>query len=314
MKSSLALFLAVFLAVSPAIPAQKTRMSDDKGAGDKPAAATPSTPSNSSAPSTGPDKDAHIAGDTPAPVAAPRVPVPHTLLDGTPVKLRLAENLTSATAKTGDQVPFEVTEDVQVDGVVVLPKGAAALATVTDANPKKRMGRGGKLDVNIDSARLADGEKVQLRASQENQGGGHVGAMTGAMVGTAIVFFPAAPLFLFMHGKDVTIPKGTEITAFVQGDMKLEMAKFVPVAPGASAAAWTEVAAAASSGLTIDASVANCDIEVDGAFVGSTPSTLTLAPGKHEIVVKKSGYADWKRTMNVSGGAVHVSAEMVKAQ
>jgi len=236
------------------------------------------------------------------------VPVPHTLLDGTAVQLRLAENLTSATAKAGDQVPFEVTDDVLVDGVVVLPKGAAALATVTDANPKRRMGRGGKLNVNIDSARLADGEKVQLRASQDNQGGGHVGAMTGAMVGTALVFFPAAPLFLFMHGKDVTIPKGTEITAFVEGDMKLEMAKFQPVAPG------VQMATAATSGLTIDASVANCDIEVDGSFVGSTPSTLNLAPGKHDLVVKKSGYQDWKRTINVTGGAVHVNADMVAVQ
>ena len=33
------------------------------------------------------------------------------------------------------------------------------------------------------------------------------------MVATAIVFFPAVPFFLFMHGKDTTIPKGTEINA-----------------------------------------------------------------------------------------------------
>jgi hypothetical protein len=36
--------------------------------------------------------------------------------------------------------------------------------------------------------------------------------MTGGKVAAAIVFFPAAPL-LFLHGKDVTIPKGTEISA-----------------------------------------------------------------------------------------------------
>ena len=39
--------------------------------------------------------------------------------------------------------------------------------------------------------------------------------MTGAIVATAIVFFPAAPLFLLMKGKDITIPKGTEITAYI---------------------------------------------------------------------------------------------------
>jgi plastocyanin len=235
--------------------------------------------------------------------------VPNTLLDGTAVKMRLGENLTSATAKAGDQVPFEVTEEVDVDGVPVIAKGGQALATVTDASPKKSMGRGGKLDVNVDSVRLIDGEKAQLRAVQDNKGGGHVGAMTGAMVATSIVFFPAAPLFLFVHGKDIVIPQGTEVTAFVQGDMKLDMAKFAPVPPAGAAAA-----AAASSALTIESSVANCDIEVDGSFMGNTPSTLNLAPGKHVIVVKKAGYKDWTRSMTVSSGTIRVSADMVAAQ
>ncbi len=247
-----------------------------------------------------PAKDAAAQEAKPA-----AVPAPNTLLDGTAVKLRLAENLSSATAKAGQQVSFEVTEEVDVDGVMVAAKGAQAVATVTDASPKKSMGRGGKLDVNVDSMRLLDGEKAQLRASQEAKGGGHVGAMTGAMVATSIVFFPAAPLFLFIHGKDIVIPEGTEVTAFVQGDMKLDLAKFAP-APVA--------AAASASGLTIDANVANCDIEVDGGFVGNTPSTLNLAAGKHEIVVKKTGYKDWTRSVNVSGGAVHLQAEMVAGQ
>ena len=227
------------------------------------------------------------------------------------MKLRLAENLTSATARAGDQVPFEVTEEVDVNGVPVIAKGAQALATVTDASPKKSMGRGGKLDVNVDSVRLLDGDKAQLRAVQDNKGGGHVGAMTGAMVATAIVFFPAAPLFLFVHGKDVVIPQGTEVTAFVQGDMKLDMAKFAPVSAVSAVAA---ASAAVPSTLTIDASVPNCDIEVDGSFVGNTPSTLNLAPGKHDIVVKKSGYTDWTRTMTVANGTIRVSAEMLAAQ
>ena len=234
-------------------------------------------------------------------------PPPNTLLDGTAVKLRLAETISSSNAKVGQQIPFEVTEDVVVQGVTVLPKGAQALATVTDASPKKSMGRGGKLNVNVDSARLADGEKVQLRAVQENKGGGHTGAMTGAMVATAIVFFPAAPLFLFIHGKDISIPQGTEVTAFVQGDMKLDMAKFAAAdAPGAPV-----LVAPQTGSLTVEASVPNCDIEVDGSFVGSTPSTLNLAPGKHAIVVKKNGYQDWSRSMMVGSGTVRLSAVMV---
>ena len=233
-------------------------------------------------------------------------PPPNTLLDGTPVKLRLAENLSSETNKTGDSVPFEVTEEVDVDGIAVIPKGAQALATVTDAEPKRRMGRGGKLDVNVDSVRLADGEKAQLRAVKDTKGGGHVGAMTGAMVATSVVFFPAAPLFLFMHGKSVEIPKGTEVTAFIQGDMRLEMANFAPKpAPGEAANP-----AATTASLTIESSQPGADIEIDGNFVGDTPSTVSVAAGQHTITVKKKGYADWSRTMTISGGTVRLNADL----
>jgi len=113
-----------------------------------------------------------------------------------------------------------------LEGMPVIPKGGIAFATVTEAESKRRMARGGKLNVNIDSVRLLTGEKAALRAVKEVKGGGHTGAMTGGIVATGIVFFPAAPFFLFMHGKDITIPKGTEITAYVNGDMQLNRAKF----------------------------------------------------------------------------------------
>ncbi len=68
---------------------------------------------------------------------------------------------------------------------------------------------------------------------------------------------------------------------------------------------------AQQSSITVDASAPNCDIEVDGNFMGSTPSTLNLAPGKHEMVVKKTGYQNWSRTMMVASGSIRLNAEMV---
>lgn len=246
----------------------------------------------------------------PVPPPAAVAPQPNTLLDGTPVKLRLSQTISSADAKVGQEVPFEVTEDVMVNNVDVLPKGSTAIGTVTEASPKKRMGRGGKLNMNITYARLADGEKAQLRAVKDSSGGGHVGAMTGAMVATSIVFFPAAPLFLFMHGKDITIPQGTQITAFVEGDMHLDMAKF---APAGGAAAATSAQAATQASITIGSTPPGADIAVDGNFVGNTPSTVNVAPGSHEITVSKKGYASWSRKLNVTGGSIHLDAELDKA-
>src|SRR5713101_4583578 len=110
------------------------------------------------------------------------------LEDGTPVKLRSARTISSADAHTGDTLDFEVLEDVFAGGTLVVPKGGIAWGTVTEAEPKRRMGRGGKLNVNIDSVRLVDGERVALGAIKDTKGGGHVCAMTGAMVATSIDF------------------------------------------------------------------------------------------------------------------------------
>ncbi len=55
------------------------------------------------------------------------------------------------------------------------------------------------------------------------------------------------------------------------------------------------------------------DIEVDGSFVGNTPSDVQVAEGEHTVTVKKSGYKDWQRKLKVSGGSsVHLAAELEK--
>lgn len=162
-------------------------------------------------------------------VAGDAAPVLIKLEDGTPVHLVLGETISSADAQVGQTLELEVVDDILVDGVLVVQHGSTAWATVTSAQAKRRMGRAGHLDINIDKVRLADGEKVLLRAVKDEKGGSHTGAMTGAIVATSLVLLPAAPLFLLVHGKDVTIPKGTPITAFVQGDQTLNKAKFHPL-------------------------------------------------------------------------------------
>ena len=165
----------------------------------------------------------------PTQISAPTLPKPPLvfgLAEDTPVRIRLARTMSSRDAKVDERVDFEVLEDIKVGNVVVVERGAMAIATVTEAHPKRRMGRAGKLNMNIDYVRLVSGEKVFLRAVKGGSGGNHIAAMTGAMVATSIVFFPAAPLFLFLHGKDITIPKGTEVTAYVAADTPLDSAKF----------------------------------------------------------------------------------------
>ena len=183
----------------------------------------------SSAPTFAQDPAAPAGGQTAGKqeVSTLRLPPGFALEDGTPVRLRLTADLSSANATVGQTIDFKVVEAIKVKDVVVIPEGGIAWATVTEAQHKRHLGRGGKLNITIDKVRLADGERAPLRAVKEAQGGGHVGAMTTGIVATGILFFPVAPLFLFMHGKDITIPAGTEVTAYVNGDFSLERARFL---------------------------------------------------------------------------------------
>lgn len=166
------------------------------------------------------------------------------LEDGTKVPLELGRELSSGKESTGNRVDFAVTEEVRVQDVVVIPKGSTAYGTIVEARARRRLGRAGKLNVRIEEVRLADGERAKLRAMQENTGKGRQGVMTAAMIGTGILFFPVAPVFLFMRGKDIVIAKGTPVNAYIDGNTELEAGKFgvrskpaETVAPGASPSA-----------------------------------------------------------------------------
>jgi hypothetical protein len=243
---------------------------------------------------------------------------PLVVEDGTPVRLRTSQTISSADAHVDDRVDFEVVDDVKVGDTVLIRHGTTAIGTVTEAQPKRRMGKGGKLNVNIDSTKAITGDKVALRGVKQQTGGGHTGAMTGAMVGTAIVFWPAAPFFLFMHGKDITVPKGHEFTVYTSGAVRLDQNKVASssaVPNGTAAASGTNVASAAGSGATLSVTSIplGAEIDVDGAFVGSTPSSVSVTPGDHKISVKKSGYEGWERKIHVTGGNVNVAAELSRS-
>jgi hypothetical protein len=147
---------------------------------------------------------------------------PAVLQNGTPVKLRLGRTVSSSEAHVGDSVDLRVIEEVKVGGIPVIPRGSIALGTVTESRGKHRLGRGGKLCIRIDFVWLMDGSKVPLRATKEGRGGGHTELMTAAMIGTGLVLLPAAPVFVLMRGQDSTLLKGTEVTAYVNGNVSLD--------------------------------------------------------------------------------------------
>lgn len=306
-------------------------------------------------------EDENQAAPAAAPATAP-LPLKYSpggfpiLQDGTPIRLRLTRTLSSADCKAGDRIDFEVEDPVILGGVTVVPQGSIAWGTVTEAEHKRRMTRGGKLAIALTEVQLANLQKAKLRATRDAKGGGHTGVMAGAMVGTAVVFWPVAPVFLLMHGKEAKIPEGTEVTAYVDGDTVIAPANGAPPPAAAQAPAQTApgqpapaspaagqppseqpppgqppaaqtapeqnqeqssppeaqpaAADAANAELTLTSTPDGAEVEIDGAFVGSTPSTIPIASGDHTVRVSKKGYQPYERRLRVNGGSISVHADL----
>ena len=153
-------------------------------------------------------------------VSAPSSPSEFALHNGIAIHLKLSKTISSATAHVGDVVDLRVAEEVIVDGLAVIPQGAAATGLVKEVEPRRRLGHGGKLAFSIDSVRLKDNEKAAVRSFQESSGANKA---AGAILPLA-------------SGKDVVFAQGTEFTAYVDGDMKLKKEAFQAEKANSSAA------------------------------------------------------------------------------
>jgi curli biogenesis system outer membrane secretion channel CsgG len=171
-------------------------------------------------------------------------PVSSILPDGTVIKLRFAENLTSADARIGQEVHLEVAKDVKVGDYTVISKGAPATAAVTAVVHRKTLGRAGTMDISIVNVQLVNNRKVPLCGVEHTRGGNLAniaagGAGVGVAIGTGVAMSVAAPttaaaasVFWIVHGQDSTINKGSEVSAYVDGDIPLDLVQFgAPLSP-----------------------------------------------------------------------------------
>jgi len=106
---------------------------------------------------------------------------------------------------------------------------------------------------------------------------------------------------------------------FVPVGVKTEVTKgdSEETGPGAKASASKPAvsapAEAAEGGVNVSSNPSGADVSVDGEFVGNSPASLKLAPGKHTVSVRMSGYKDWSREITVySGSEVHLDANLEK--
>ena len=134
--------------------------------------------------------------------------------DGTEVRLRLKQSLSSATAKERELLLFETVADVKVGGVTVIAGGAEGRGTVVRAQHRKSFGRRGELELSFDTVEAVDGQAISLRAERSHRGDERYGT-------AGVVTLLVGPFGAFVKGKDIEVPAGTEYTIYIDGERRV---------------------------------------------------------------------------------------------
>jgi hypothetical protein len=143
--------------------------------------------------------------------ATPNRPV--LLKEGTEIKLRLHDKVTSKTAVEGDRVNLILDQDLKVGEITVARAGSLAVGTISHADKAGMLGRPGDLGVRFEY-RKADDSRVRLRGAKGKQGRGK----EGTAVKLTVLF---GPIELTKHGRDAEFKEVTSLVAYVDQDTEL---------------------------------------------------------------------------------------------
>lgn len=169
----------------------------------------------------------------------PRITVPA----GTSFGIKMKKDLDSGKNQRGDQFKAKVTEDVVMNGRVVIPAGSIIRGEVTDVKAAKRGAGQASMTLDFNMLMLPDNSSQAISASMTQQtesqkkhnaaiiggsaaGGALLGkligkdtkaAVAGAVVGGAI----GTGVVMGQNNGQVKIPKGTELTIQLDKDIRI---------------------------------------------------------------------------------------------
>jgi len=141
--------------------------------------------------------------------------------DGTEISAVTTDAISSKTANEDDPITFKVDEDVVINGSVVIAKGTTIKGVVSNAKKSGYFGRGGALNVRVESTQTVDGQKLKVRAAKGKEGNDK----TGTTVALVVLF---GPLGFLKKGKNAEIKEGTKIKVFTDEEKSVTVGELRP--------------------------------------------------------------------------------------
>lgn len=145
------------------------------------------------------------------------------LREGTVVRLKLTDTISSEDSIEGQRVNFEVVEDV-LDArrqTVLIQAGSQAYGSISHVEERGGVGKAGELGLILERVVAVDGSKIPIRASLTDKGESKRGSAIAMGAVFGFIFLPGA-LFLLKRGKNAKIPAGSQLDAYINATVSIE--------------------------------------------------------------------------------------------
>ena len=139
-------------------------------------------------------------------------------------KVAFTSELSTKNSRQGDAVHFKAADNLYVNDVLVLPKGATGVGVVKKVVQPGIFGKDGRIDIDFTYIYGVDGTKLPIAVGElAKQKAESIAGAAGAAIGGMIILGPVGIVGgAFVKGNSVTIPVGCETYVQTSEDISLQ--------------------------------------------------------------------------------------------
>lgn len=139
-------------------------------------------------------------------------------------KISFTAEMSTKQSRQGDKVQFKAADNLYVNDVLVLPKGANGVGVIKKVVQPGIFGKDGRIDITFTRIYGVDGTKIPLTVGElAQQKAESIAGAAGAAIGGMVILGPVGIVGgAFVKGNSVTIPAGCETYVQTSEDVSIQ--------------------------------------------------------------------------------------------